>query len=201
MALFYIFGNIQCLAVKKTARSSYLLLHQSAGIAHYSASGELYTDERMKVKSKRCLSIITNIVLDLWTHGKDPGNPQGFSNLTLRTSILAEQFLQVCLKIVFWELSEETQHTPNSRLSISKVTHLQKKVRVSLTLTAFPVKTEPVALLLKALVWFSSRSPLWYCKAIRAVTPEPVGLRSTCFRTNKDKKVHSSTSTSHDFCA
>lgn len=127
--------------------------------------------------------------MDPW---KGPWGPPGVPNHTLRTDILAEQkFLQACFKILFRELSEETYPTSSSGLFSFQSNRLTKrKLTVSLTLTAFPMNTEPVALLLKALVWFSSRSPLWYCKAIRAVTPEPVGLLSTCSRVNEDKSVH-----------
>lgn len=38
---------------------------------------------------------------------------------------------------------------------------------------------DPVAPLWNVLVWFSWMRPLWYWRATRAVTPEPVGLRST----------------------
>lgn len=50
------------------------------------------------------------------------------------------------------------------------------------TSTAFPVNWDPVAPLWNVLVWFSWMRPLWYWRATRAVTPEPQGLRSTCFK-------------------
>lgn len=41
-----------------------------------------------------------NIVLTLWTGGKDPGDLQGFPNHTLRTSILVEhKFYRPALKV------------------------------------------------------------------------------------------------------
>lgn len=66
--------------------------------------------------------------------------------------------------------------------NIHKLLPIPQKKSLVLTFIAFPVNKEPVELLLKVLVWVSWINPLWYCKAMRAVTPDPVGLRSTYFR-------------------
>ena len=56
----------------------------------------------------------------------------------------------------------------------------QENGMYTITWTALPVNWDLVVPLWKVLVWLRRIRRLWYWRATLAVTPDPVGLRSTC---------------------
>lgn len=118
---------------------------QSFTCLGYHSECSLSASERARAKLTMSSYTMMNIVL---THRKHSGSNPRCQHYALRIDGWTEVFTGSLL-------SPGIHPAPSPASSVS-----QQEARVTLTLTARPVNTEPVALLWKVLVWSSCRRPL-----------------------------------------